>query len=112
MKKLIMLILATMLLISLCACGDDDTEVDISTSAPETTVESFATISTPYAELKLRESIADNVKYDIAKEDPYTLKFSKETLSTAFGVSKGAVALIFNTPECSRPSVQAISCGP
>lgn len=79
MKRLLPLLLVVLLLL-FCACSSSIEGVCNSSAVNESSQDERLTndmvvISTPYADLRLSKSIADNVFYDITHTSPYTLSF-------------------------------------
>ena len=79
MKKILIVILALVLVLSFAACGEDDTKNDpkdgtiaiLESDDSETKV-----ISTPYADLKYPSVFDGKVTNKVTSEDPYTVAFS------------------------------------
>lgn len=77
MKKTIAFILSVLVVFSLCSCSAFRNKSDNSSASSENELTSATTIkiSTPYSDLKLRKSIAENLLYEVTSENPYTLTF-------------------------------------
>lgn len=91
MKRIIALVLLVLCLSAFCACGSNtESNPEEATADEATTSVSYDKITTPYADLKLRQSIAENVDHKVTGEDPYTVSFSvkddqKEIFAFVFG---------------------------
>lgn len=80
MKKIFIVLLALVLVLSFAACGEDDTKKsdpkDGTTLAQTVEEGDLLVVSTPYADLKLPASYEGKVTNKVTSEDPYTVTFS------------------------------------
>ena len=87
MKKRFAYVLVLACAVLLCACGTTPNEKDAQAQAePEETV---TTISTPYADICVPESLESSVTHEVTCESPYTLTFKANDGAELF-------TLIFN----------------
>ena len=85
MKRIIALLLAVLAMFLLCSCKAG---YDKLSDSPENVSE----IPTPYTDLKLSESIAENVYYEVTSQKPYTINFrAKEDGTELFTFVFGGV---------------------
>ena len=94
MKKYLVVIMAALCMIAMCACGGNTNahEGPVSPDTQEPTSqaeETVITINTPYADICVPETFEGNVTNEVVSEDPYTLAF-KATDGTAL------FTLVFN----------------
>ncbi len=92
MKKIFSIILAFACLLSLCACGANDTEKKAGATketSQEQAEEKILTINTPYADICVPESFDGNVTNEVTSKDPYTITFKANDGTELF-------TLIFN----------------
>ena len=76
MKKIIIFILLIIFILSFCACKSGRAAKDNSSANKSETVSAdVITITTPYSDLQLKKSIAENLSYKVTNNDPYTLTF-------------------------------------
>lgn len=106
MKRLTSILLAILMCTAvLCACGDKNgaTPDEAGTIQPTTKLV-LTELETPYAKLRVPDYFKDNVKTEVAKKEPYTLKFSAKDGTELFtlifgGKGKTLLGTIINNGE-------------
>ena len=76
MKRIVAFTLMILFAFSLCACKSDNGADNNSSTDNSVAISADAIkISTPYLDLQLKKSIAENVTYKVTNKNPYTLTF-------------------------------------
>ncbi len=100
MKKILVLVLAIIFVAGLCACSNGESSDNSAT--PDEASQSgtdgadditYTKVSTPYADLKIRESVAESVETKVDSEKPYKITFKTKEDGTEL------LSIIFNGKE-------------
>lgn len=89
MKRIALLLLSLLLVLTLCACRSDREGGEEESSVPENSlpesseeVEATVTLKTPYIDLQIPASYEGKVESEVTNEDPYTLTFKAKADGT------------------------------
>lgn len=100
MRRILILVIAILCVAGLCACaggGSSDVratpdEASRSSAADDAGI-TYTKVSTPYADLKIRDSVAEAVDTEVVSENPYKITFKTKEDGTEL------LSIIFNGKE-------------